>query len=911
MRNAFLKSTDNDPSESDNRPDNLHGAVDEALTATKFAPPKLNAEIVPRDRLLQKKSALDERKLMLITARAGFGKTTLMVQLRQKILSSGDTLVWLSLSSEDQNWIYYWTHFIAAFRASGFLIQDEGFSYGDRDQIRAVLLQIVEAIADHPGEVYLFIDDFHNADSDTQRTIQRLIDVSTENFHVAIASREIIDFSLGKLKSDDQIVEISEELKFTLDESRLFLQKQLGADFADEKIRLIHDECGGWPASLNLLAHSLKHKTSGDLSSHELIRRAGSLRSYINDQVFARMPENIIAIWQKLSICHRFNLDLACTLTEPAEYQLVAKVLQDDQLLLSTVDSSEMSPWYRFLPLFAEMLQERLFRSDPAIVRSLHDKAGKWFADRGFVLEAIHHARNSPDSTQLEALLDKVPIELRSLRWAGAIREMLSDIDPSTLQSRRAKVIGSWTLFVSGAVREGEVWAEQVIAEDPGDDADFALHQHALKATVAFFHDDSPLFFSLYETLPVEVGNASILRNGVTTEAMAFLNALGRYEEVRAFVTKSISTEEYDDEWALFVQAFGAVSYLNEGDIHEGLSQLKFIMERAMAAHSDRSISVAFCATYIAEALYELGMTSDAHPLLIGREAELRRFSPDPFIKFCITKSRIMRDREGWKKAAAYLDEQIEYSRNVWGPRARAWLIAEAAMLGLRSQGAAAGEAYRRDLETIAKSVEEKEGVCTEILSLNHEVQGRFLLRSHKYEEALQALHQANEYALRFRQLRSQVRISLLKAAAIHAMGDMDAVDELLVWSIETSQQRDIVRTFQDELTEVGNVIAKRAPHLQISSTTRAYLDMLCTMEIGLPKTSKRIQKSPKDIFTKRELEIIDLLTRSMSNKRIALTLAISPATVKWNLQNIFQKLCVGSRYDVITWARKNLAHNT
>jgi LuxR family maltose regulon positive regulatory protein len=82
---------------------------------------------------------------------------------------------------------------------------------------------------------------------------------------------------------------------------------------------------------------------------------------------------------------------------------------------------------------------------------------------------------------------------------------------------------------------------------------------------------------------------------------------------------------------------------------------------------------------------------------------------------------------------------------------------------------------------------------------------------------------------------------------------------------------------------------------------------MLCVSGTDSPQTRRRAEKTADEIFTKRELEIIGLLANSMSNKRVALTLGISPATVKWNLQNIFNKLGVASRYDVITWARKNL----
>lgn len=880
---------------------------EQALVTTKFAPPRLNTGVIKRERLFHKLAPFEERKLLLITARAGFGKTTLMAQLRQEIISAGNTAIWISLSSGDQNWIYSWMHFVGAFRAAGLLNNDEMFSYEDQAQVRAVLLLIVEAIAEHAGEIYLFIDDFDNADSDTQGMIQRLVDLSTENFHVAIASREVTGFPLGKLRSDGQVVEISEELKFNLDESRLFLHNQLGPAFSEEKIRLIHDECGGWPVSLQLIAHAIKHRTSGDLTTRELIYRAGNLRSYVNDHVFARMPEQVMQIWQNLSICHRFDVDLACTLAEPADPNTVRNIIKDDQLMLSAVELSESSPWFRFLPLFAEMLHERLLRVNPGALPALHEKAARWFADRGFVLEAIHHARHSPGATQLEALLDQVPMELRSLRWVDAIRDMLSDVDPSAFKSRRGKVIASWALFASGSVRRGEAWAQQVLAEDAGDDLDFAIHQRALKATIAFFHDDSSEFFRIYDAMPAYASQTSILRHGMATEAMTFLNALGRYEEVRNFVTDRIAADESTDDWALILQGFGAVSYLNEGDIHDGLDQLKLIMERATAAHGDRSTVANFCATYMAEAFYELGRTGEAHQMLSGRDVGMRRLSPDPFTKFCITKSRVMRERDGSTEAARYLDDWIEHSREAPGPRARAWLIAEAAKHRLRSQGLEAAKAYRAELEALAGVAERKGGVCAEILGLYQEMEGRFRLRAAQYDKAIVALEQAHQYAVQLRQLRSQLRISLLKVVALHGNADIDAADALLVWCIETSQQFGIVRSFQDELPEAGAIISARAPHLKISSTTRAYLEMLCASRTAAPKARRQTEKAPGEIFTRRELEIIGLLANSMSNKRVALTLGISPATVKWNLQNIFNKLGVASRYDVITWARKNL----
>jgi LuxR family transcriptional regulator, maltose regulon positive regulatory protein len=877
------------------------------LVTTKFAPPKLNTGVIDRERLIKKLTTLEEMKLLIIAARAGFGKTTLMAQYRKKVISAGNTAIWISLSSGDQNWIYSWTHFVGAFHAAGFLTKGEAFGYDDRAQVRAVMLLILEAIAEHVGEVYLFIDDFDKADSDTQGMIQSLIDLSTDNLHVAIASREVVSFPLGKLRAENQVIEISEELKFNLDESRLFLHNRFGPTFSEHQVRRIHEECGGWPVSLQLIAHSLKHRNKNELAAGELNYRAGNLRKYINDEIFARMSEQELEIWQNLSICYRFNADIACALAQPIAPDVVQNIIMNDQLLLSAVDLHGASPWFRFLPLFAEMLHDRLLRINPGALPALHEKAAKWFADRGFVLEAIRHARQSPGTTQLEELLDQMPMELRSLRWADAIRDMLSDVDPSAFKSRRGKAIASWALFASGSPSRGEAWARQAIAEDADGDHEFAMHQRALKATIAFYHDDSDEFFRIYDTMPPDANRTSILRHGMGTEAMTFLNALGRYEEVRSFFNDRVAADEMTDDWVLILQAFRAVSYLHEGDIHEGLDELKLVMDRAVAAIGDRSTVANFCASYMAAAYYELGMMTEARQVLSGRDAGLHRLSPDPSTIFCVYKSRVMREYDGPAEAMRYLDDCINSRRDAPGQRSHAWLVAEAAKHRMRSQGLNAANGYRVTLTELAAKVEGEGGVCAEIVALHQEIEGRAWLKVARHDEATVALGKAYEYAVQFRQLAWQVRVGLLKCVALHGQGDVLAADQLLVWCIETAQKFDLVRTFQDELPDVGPILAARVAHLKISSTTRTYLDLLRTPGMGSPQPRRRTKKSAADLFTEREIEVINLLVNSMSNKRIALTLGISPATVKWNLQNIFNKLGLTSRYDVITWARKNL----
>lgn len=869
-----------------------------------FQAQRLSTSTIVRNRHLADLSALSERKLALVTGHAGVGKTVLLKQLRQRLLAKGSKVAWVSLNAGADNPGGTVSAIVGAFRSAGYDIPNPP----DRPAPPSThdwAIALIDSVASANSGVFLCVDDYQNGDRDAHLLIDALIDYSSEQLHLVIASRDRPRRPFGKLRSQNDMIDLSDTLYFDIDETREFLRDGLGHEIEEEVIRDIHSYCGGWPMALELISRSIKERRSRSLSKGIVREYSAYLREYILEEMISNLEEEKLNIWRKLSICDRFNIELAWNLARPASYDAVASALKSDRLFLLAVDSTEPSPWYRFQPVAQELLHEQLVASSPDLIPELHTKASQWFAANNFVVEAVHHANEN--HAQIEGLLHNLPIELRSISGIDAILGMIARVDPSSLQSNRARILGSWALVTAGAMVKGEQWAREVFAQDFSRDPELLVHQRSLRLTITFIHDDSREFFKIYTPLMGLTNTNSFLRHATSAQAMTLLNALGRYGEVRNLARNVIRADEVNDDWALLLQGVSAVSFINEGDVYEGLRLLERIMERSVMTHGDHAMAADFCAAYMARCLYELNRIDEALNLLSGREETLRLRAAESFTWHCVVKARILREKVGVAEALRFLDTQIEYLRNVPGVRAYAQLLAESVALKLRWRGPGGGEGHRTELDRLAASLG-KDGVFLDAIAHRDETEGRYHLSIGRPDSALTNLERALAHARRVRRPQEQARIGLLMASALARLQHIEASDQMLVENLELSHRLGLQRTIQDELPQLGTLLEARLPLLPLSASTKEYCDHIMNKE-GCVTTTLDREKDRIDgeAFTKRELEIISLLANSMSNKRIALTLGIAPATVKWNLQNIFQKLQVSSRYDVITWSRTYL----
>jgi len=849
-------------------------------------------------------SALSKQKLALITGHNGVGKTVLLKQLRQRILAKGGKVVWVSFGAEQGDCGHSVDAIVEAFRSNGFETLTSSFPSGSRGAHIAAMA-LLEVIATANSGIFLLIDNYQEADSDARLLIEALIDFSNERLHLAIASKHQLSRPFGKLRFQNSLIELDDTLHFDIEETREFIRGEIGADIEEDVIREIHNYCGGWPIALDLLIRSIKEKRTATVSKEKIREHTSHLKNYLRTEMVNYVDKDEIEIWKKLSICERFNISLAWNLSKPASFNAVSDTIKRDNLFLVSIDATEPSPWYRFQPIAREILYELLAASSPQAIPELHAKASQWFAANNFAVEAVHHANQN--QTQIEDLLHNLPIELRSISGIDAIQGMINRIDPNTLRSNRARIFGSWALVTAGSMVKGEQWARAIFAQDFSNDPELFIHQQGLRLTVEFIHDDSRAFFKIYTPILGLTNSNSLIRHCTSTEAMTFLNALGRYGEARNLARNVIRADEVNEDWALLLQGLSAVSFINEGDIYEGLDLLTQIMERSVLTHGDHAMAADFCAAHMARCLYELNRTDEAWNLLSGREETLRLRVAESFTWHCVVKARILRERAGVTEALRFLDLQIEYLRDVPGVRACAQLLAECVALALRWRGAGSSERHRNELEQLASSVP-TDGVFLDVAAYRDLSEGRYHLNIGRPDYALENLERAMTHAKRISRPQEQVRIGLLMAGALSRLKRCEDSDSLLVEYLELAHRLGLWRTIQDELPDIASLLTARLDTLSLSASTKEYVERIMNKGASA-STDDEHGKDHVDgsAFTKRELEIISLVANSMSNKRIALTLGIAPATVKWNLQNIFQKLGVSTRYEVITWSRAYL----
>jgi ATP/maltotriose-dependent transcriptional regulator MalT len=470
--------------------------LDKFIVATKFAPPHLGASQIVRNQLLETLNGGRRCKLTLVPGSAGFGKTTLMTQWRRQLVEDGVKVAWLSLSPDENSPPSFHAHLFAALAKLGLAIADETAENRSPD---AVVAGIVNQLAAMDEDLYLILDDYHHIeDASAHALVQKLVELNPGNLHVVIASRVIPPLSLGRLRVMGQVSEIAcNDLPFDLSETRAFLGRDArGVGLKEDEIERIHDLTRGWPACLQLVSMMLKNRSARRAALADL----ASLQAYISENFMARLPAELVEFMESLSICDRFNADLAAAVSGAAAVGDLLHRIEGENLLMVRTESDDGSPWFRFHPLFAEFLSGRLRRRDPAAVEGLHRRASAWCARKGLVQEAVKHACLGRDLETATSIFEQAAPSKWGLNFFGPLLYTpFATSKDKTLRERfvLAYFIGHQYLVMDGRYAE----AEQLLADNP---APAGQRNEVLAINV----DRLEVFWLLYQGRVVEAERA-------------------------------------------------------------------------------------------------------------------------------------------------------------------------------------------------------------------------------------------------------------------------------------------------------------------------------------------------------------------------------------------------------------------
>ncbi|WP_062980790.1 serine/threonine-protein kinase [Nocardia anaemiae] len=383
--------------------------------ATKFRPPTPAREPVPRPRLLDTLRAGGRRRLALIHAPAGFGKSTVAAQWRNELADGGVPVAWLGVDQDDDNEIWFLAHLIQAIRrvrpdiGEGL---DQVLEERPADAVAYVIATLIDEIHASGTTVVVIVDDWHRVtDSGARRAMDGLLDNGCHHLRFVVTSREQSGLPTSRMRVHDELVEIgSSALRLTTAETEEILVQRNGFALTDNQIDAIHTATDGWPAAVQLVSLSLRGNVDPDRLIANLAEGSHGIREYLAENVLDALEPKMLDFLTSISITERVSGSLASALSEQPDGESLLEQAEQRELFVRRI--AHDPEWFRMQPLFAEHLRARLERADPARLKALHRKASRWYAEHNLLRKSVDHALAATDLKMALDLLESGGMDL-------------------------------------------------------------------------------------------------------------------------------------------------------------------------------------------------------------------------------------------------------------------------------------------------------------------------------------------------------------------------------------------------------------------------------------------------------------------------------------------------------------------
>jgi LuxR family maltose regulon positive regulatory protein len=870
------------------------------ILATKLYIPPSRTNLVLRPRLIERlnKGLSASRKLTLISAPAGFGKTTLASEW---VAVCERPVTWLSLDEGDNDPSCFLAYLVAALQTitanigAGALRMLQSPQSPPIESILTVLLNEINAL---PDNFVLVLDDYHVLDSrPVDHALTILLEHLPPQMHLVIATREDLHLPLARLRARGQLTELrAADLRFTPSEAADFLNQMMGLNLSEEDIAALETRTEGWIAGLQLAAISMQgHQDTASFiksftGSHHFVL------DYLVEEVLGQQSESIQTFLLCTSILDRLCGPLCdAVLGSPsASGQKTLEYLEHANLFIVPLDAERR--WYRYHHLFGDLLRQRLGK--PQEFAEFHLRASQWHAAKGDLGAAFHHAITAGDFVRAaglaEAAWQEMEESFQTAAWLGWVKNLPEEV----MRARPALCVQlGWAFSLAGEPKPSEIHlqnAEQALAG-----AADKSEPKSLPGSIAL----------------VRAYNAQVQGDLATTEKYAEL-ALQLIPENDFYRRSQAAMALEGTHWA-------------SGNLESAVRAIRDWMESMTRLNNH--VFVVASAFGVADLLVGLGRLSEARQTYQDAIQLAAQHGPEAehiTAHHHLGLAMIYRQRGEAALAAHHLNRAIELGlQNTLADWQYRWHVAQAQLKedsgDLESALAQLDEAKRVYIQTVVPDLRPiaalkariylKQGrpdkvrawVAERGLSLTDEVS--YL---HEFEQlTLARLEIANPLvnALLARQLQaaeaqkrrgSALDILLVQALAHEAQGNYPQALAALERALALAEPEGYVRIFVDEGEAMRLLIEKQSRNRD--HPLSGYADKLLaafTQPVAAPKSAIIHQKSDMiEPLSERELEVLRLLRSELSGPEIAQQLIVSLNTFRTHTKNIFNKLGVNNR---------------
>ncbi len=437
--------------------------LQEHLLATKFFVPSTSRVLIPRPRL---NALLDESKrylLTLVSAPAGFGKTTMLTAWVQSLQEGHPSVAWVSLDEGDNDPVRFWRYVLTSLDRALPGLCTQLLTYLQNQPsppFEYLLTALINRLIEGTDRVLLVLDDYHLVSSEViHTTLMHLVEHLPPQLHLILSTRVDPPLPLARLRARRQMLEVrTEQLRSTLEEAAAFLEEIMSVQLPLDSLEAVNARTEGWLVGLQLFGLSLRGRADPVPVLPLLSGSQRYILDYLTEEVLRQQPESIQTFLLRTSVLEQLSASLCDTVLQQSGSQQILEQLERANLFVSPLD--EHRRWYRYHALFAETLRTQLEREDVEVIPALHLRASHWYEQQGHIGEAVQQALQAK-AWQYAA--DLIEPAATSLIWKRSESLMLcrwiEQIPQEVVRSRpRLCFVYAWVQFFLVSPTAAEPW---------------------------------------------------------------------------------------------------------------------------------------------------------------------------------------------------------------------------------------------------------------------------------------------------------------------------------------------------------------------------------------------------------------------------------------------------------------------
>jgi len=887
------------------------------MIATKLHIPSTSINLVHRSHLFEKMDNGLKRKLTLISAPAGFGKTTVISDwISQNKIPS----VWYSIDKRDNDPVEFLTYIIAGIQT---IEKDFGQSSlkllkaPHRPNTESIAGLLINDILSIEKDFILVLDDFHLINTkEVFELMKFLLENIPGQMHMVISTRSDPPLSIARLRSQNQLIELrSSDLSFSANDISIFFNKKLKLGLSIDDVYSLETKTEGWIAGLQLTALSMQGR---DDVSKFIETFAGDNRyimDYLIEEVLNIQTEEVKEFLLQSSILEQINGSLCDAVLNKNDSQLILESLEKDNMFIIPLDSERN--WYRFHHLFTDLLKQRLLLEKKNDIKELHNKASLWFEENGMYAFAIDHALEIENFEKAMQLLNNQVEKLWEYGQHAAIMKF-GDLLPNDIIEKNPNfcLFYSWILISAGRLQEAEKFlnaAEKMLTENSTKKEEANKANELLgKVSVAFAYllsntgkteklfkyceqanenlsEKDPLWYSWAW---FSYGVAYFIKGNLKESSTAFNRALefgkksgnlyliattvlrlaygemrqGNYKlaykkcnELLKIISNGGYSQMIKNDWS-FSGVFAILGHIQYmwNELDEAMQNAKTGYESCKKGEDITSLT--FSSLIYTRVLLSRGDNINANQLIRELDEIYKKKELTPIMRSAIT---------AWKVGVFVEQEQFE----------KASQLIKMLDLGIDKE-------ITRDNELVNISF------------------ARLLIAQFKFDEAEKLLYQLHKLAESEKRIERLIEIKNLFAILNKIKGNKEEALTYLSDSLVLAEKENLLMFFIQEgehIAELLQELAKRHATKKFDFSGN-FLDKLL---LAFEKKENRKKDYSVEILSKREIDVLRLIAEDLSNQEIAGKLFVSLNTVKTHAKNIYLKLDVDSRTKAVVKAKE------